>query len=88
MSEPKEIFVRLDRCMGCRSCELACAVEHSGSKSLYGAMAEQPRPKHRLYVESVSPSTLLCPYFAATVRMRRACMPVSRAPSGVPKTAW
>ena len=63
MSEPKEIFVRLDRCMGCRSCELACAVEHSGSRSLYGAMTEQPRPKHRLYVESTSPSTpvpILC----------------------------
>jgi len=63
MSEPKEIFVRLDRCMGCHSCELACAVAHSHSQSLYGAMAEQPRPKYRLYVESVSPSTpvpILC----------------------------
>lgn len=61
MSEPKEIFVRLDRCTGCRSCELACAVEHSASRSLYGAMFEQPRPKHRLYVESGTPSTPAVP---------------------------
>ncbi len=63
MSEPKEIFVRLERCMGCHSCELACAVWHSKSRSLFGAMAEQPRPKRRLYVESAHPSAavpILC----------------------------
>lgn len=57
MTEPREIFVRLDRCMGCHTCELACAVSHSRSKSLYGAMAEQPRPGHRVYVEAVHPNT-------------------------------
>ncbi len=56
MTEPKEILVRLDRCMGCHSCELACAVAHSESRSLYGALAERPRPKRRVYVESVSPA--------------------------------
>jgi carbon-monoxide dehydrogenase iron sulfur subunit len=49
----KEIFVRVDRCMGCHSCELACAVEHSASKSLYTAITEEPAPKKRLYVEPV-----------------------------------
>jgi carbon-monoxide dehydrogenase iron sulfur subunit len=47
----KEIFVRLEKCMGCRSCEMACAVEHSASKSIYGAMAEKPLPRRRVYVE-------------------------------------
>ncbi len=47
----KEIFVRLDRCLGCRSCELACAVEHSASKALFAAIAETPVPRKRLYVE-------------------------------------
>jgi anaerobic carbon-monoxide dehydrogenase iron sulfur subunit len=56
MPEPKEIFVRIDRCMGCHSCELACAVEHSASRSLYGALSETPRPKNRVYVEFVPPS--------------------------------
>jgi anaerobic carbon-monoxide dehydrogenase iron sulfur subunit len=47
----KEIFVRLDRCLGCRSCEMACAVEHSGGKSIYGAATEKPLPIKRVYVE-------------------------------------
>jgi carbon-monoxide dehydrogenase iron sulfur subunit len=47
----KEIFVRLDRCLGCRSCEVACAVEHTQSKSLYGAVSEKPLPIRRLFVE-------------------------------------
>lgn len=46
----KEIFVRLDRCLGCHSCELACAVEHSVSKNLFAAIAEKPLPRRRLYV--------------------------------------
>lgn len=53
MTQPKEIFVRLDRCMGCHSCEMACAVEHSQTKFLHTAMSEQPQPKPRLYVEWV-----------------------------------
>ncbi len=47
----REIFVRFDRCVGCRSCELACAVAHSQAKSLVGAIGEIPRPRRRLYVE-------------------------------------
>jgi len=51
MKENKEIFVRLERCMGCRSCEMACAVEHSRSKSLYAAASERPVPVRLLFVE-------------------------------------
>jgi len=57
MSEPKEIFVHMDRCMGCHTCEMACAIEHSASKSLYGAISEQPQPKNRVYVEWVPPGS-------------------------------
>ncbi len=49
----KEIFVRLDRCLGCHACEMACAVEHSAGKSLFAAIAEKPVPRKRLYVEQV-----------------------------------
>jgi len=55
MSQPKEIFVKTDRCVGCRSCIMACAVEHSASKTLFGAISESPRPKSRVYVEWVAP---------------------------------
>ncbi len=47
----KEIFVRLDRCQGCRSCQLACAVAHSKSKTLFGAVAETPTSGYRIYIE-------------------------------------
>jgi carbon-monoxide dehydrogenase iron sulfur subunit len=47
----KEIFVRLDHCMGCKSCEMACTVEHSESRSLFVAVSEVPVPVRRVYVE-------------------------------------
>ncbi len=47
----KEVFVRLDRCLGCKSCEMACAVEHSAGKSLIAAVSEKPTPVRRVYVE-------------------------------------
>jgi carbon-monoxide dehydrogenase iron sulfur subunit len=56
MTQPKEIFVRLDHCMGCHSCEMACAVAHSVSQSLFAALAETPTPKARLFVEWVAPN--------------------------------
>jgi carbon-monoxide dehydrogenase iron sulfur subunit len=52
MSQVKEIFVRIDRCTGCRSCEIACAVEHSASKALFAAISETPVPRRRLYIEA------------------------------------
>lgn len=59
MRQPKEIFVKHDRCVGCLSCTLACAVEHSQSKTLFGAVMEVPVPKSRIYVQWVSPDVKL-----------------------------
>lgn len=47
----KEVFVHLERCQGCRSCQLACAVAHSQSKNLFVAVVETPAPRYRLYIE-------------------------------------
>jgi carbon-monoxide dehydrogenase iron sulfur subunit len=55
MKNPKEIFVKLDKCMGCQTCRLACSVEHSAGKNLYAALAERPLSKSRVYVEWVGP---------------------------------
>ena len=49
----KAIFCRIDRCVGCKACELACAVEHSVSKRLAEAVGEEPRPSHRVRVLTV-----------------------------------
>lgn len=49
----KTVFVRQDRCVGCRHCEIACAVEHSENKELFLTFSED-KPSHpRIHVESV-----------------------------------
>ncbi|MFQ5834869.1 MAG: 4Fe-4S dicluster domain-containing protein [bacterium] len=47
----KRIFVDIDKCFGCRSCEIACAVEHSLSKDLFKAIKEDPLPRPRTDVQ-------------------------------------
>lgn len=46
------IYVNPERCTGCKSCEIACAVQHSRTKTLFGAMAEPHPPRKRLFVEA------------------------------------
>lgn len=47
-----QIFVRPERCLGCRSCEISCAVEHSKEKDLFAAVLQPRPPMRRLFVES------------------------------------
>jgi carbon-monoxide dehydrogenase iron sulfur subunit len=49
----KMIVCRVERCLGCRSCEMACAVAHSQSKDLLKAILEHPKPQKRITVEPV-----------------------------------
>jgi anaerobic carbon-monoxide dehydrogenase iron sulfur subunit len=48
----KRLFVRSELCTGCKTCEIACTVEHSRSKNLLGAMMESPPPHTRVYIEA------------------------------------
>lgn len=50
----KEIMIELDKCLGCKSCEFACAVEHSVSKSIFEAIHESKIPIARLRVECLN----------------------------------
>ena len=52
MARLKEIFVDIQRCTACKACEIACAVEHSASKELLGAVFEVPAPQKRVHVEA------------------------------------
>lgn len=54
----KELLIRAERCLGCRSCELACAVEHSTGKNLLAAIKEKPLPQYRVQVTSDGKSSL------------------------------
>lgn len=74
------IYVDPERCMGCHTCELACAVAHSESKELFGAIYEEPPPRPRVVVEAVggtsfplqcrhceeAPCVAVCPTHAMT----------------------
>lgn len=52
----KKLFIRSELCTGCKTCVLACAVAHSRSQNLLGAMMESPPPHTRIYVEAVPTS--------------------------------
>lgn len=46
-----QIFVNSEHCTGCKSCEIACAVQHAKDKSLFAAVLQSPPPMKRLFVE-------------------------------------
>lgn len=48
----RKIMVDLRKCLGCNSCQMACAVAHSLSKDLLGALNESPRPRNRVRLKN------------------------------------
>ena len=48
----KEVYVDINKCLACRSCELACSVAHSSSGVLAGALNEKPLPARMIGLES------------------------------------
>jgi len=48
------IFIDIKKCVACKTCELACATEHSKSKDLFEAINEYPLPQNRIKVETDS----------------------------------
>lgn len=59
----KRIFVDQSKCLGCKTCELRCAVErNSVSKNLTEAVHEVILPRSRVYVEwdGVRPLAIQC----------------------------
>jgi carbon-monoxide dehydrogenase iron sulfur subunit len=52
------VYVDPSKCVGCRSCEIACAVEHSLSKNLFLSITEKPLPRKRIRVISVDNFTV------------------------------
>lgn len=63
--ESKKIFCDISKCQGCKTCELACAVEHSASKDLFLALLESPLPKKRRdtqFIEQHVSCSISCQY--------------------------
>lgn len=48
----KHITVRIDRCLGCHTCELACAMAHSEYGDIELMALHGEKPGHRVNVES------------------------------------
>ena len=47
----KTVFINPERCVGCKQCEIACAVVHSTSKNLFWSVFESPLSKPRIHAE-------------------------------------
>lgn len=45
------ILINVEKCLGCKSCEIACAVAHSSLKDLNSLVGIGERPGYRIYVE-------------------------------------
>ncbi len=48
----RAIFTVMEKCVACKGCEMACAIEHSQSKNLAMAMHETPTPRPRVRVQA------------------------------------
>lgn len=48
------VFIEPEKCVACKSCEIACAVEQSESKALFQAILEKPLPQPLVRVELIS----------------------------------
>ena len=50
----KKLYYDIKKCLGCRSCEIACAVAHSQSKSLFTAIKEEilSLPRKKVYMSA------------------------------------
>ena len=46
------IVTDIRKCVACKACEMACALEHSSSRTLEEAVHERPRPQSRVSVLS------------------------------------
>ncbi|MDR2797303.1 MAG: hypothetical protein LBB80_03075 [Treponema sp.] len=55
------IFVDNAKCLGCKSCELACCIAHSASKTLFGALSEAAPPQNRIHVDALRNRNLSAP---------------------------
>ena len=47
-----KIYCDITKCIGCHSCEIACALEHSKGKTIFSAVKELPLPKKRVRAQN------------------------------------
>ncbi len=55
------ISVDVDKCMGCHTCELACAMAHGSTDDLSVLIRSGEKPGYRIYVESYQATSIPVP---------------------------
>jgi len=70
------IVCRVDRCLSCRSCELACALAHSQSGELVAALQEVPIPLKRIRVLSLGSQGPLTRHRTIALQCRHCAEPL------------
>ena len=53
MTQRGNIWIEVSKCLACKSCEFACAVAHSRSKTVVGAIQDDPLPQSRVSLTAV-----------------------------------
>ncbi len=66
----KRIFCEIEKCLACRSCELACAAAHTPHHSLLQAIQEGEIPRPRIHVEAIDESGTLHRVRAIAIQCR------------------
>lgn len=58
----KKLMVKIERCSGCKRCELACIQEHSEAKDYASATLCLPESKTRIFLEPINdrPVPIVC----------------------------
>jgi carbon-monoxide dehydrogenase iron sulfur subunit len=54
----RHISVRIERCVGCHTCELACAIVHSQSQDIETMIMRGENPGYRIHVETYGPRSI------------------------------
>lgn len=48
-----KVFCDIKKCTACKTCEIACAIEHSKTKNLFKAIMEDDLPQSRINTEAI-----------------------------------
>jgi carbon-monoxide dehydrogenase iron sulfur subunit len=54
----RHVTVRIERCVGCHTCELACAIAHSQSQDIETMILQGENPGYRIHVETYGPRSI------------------------------
>ena len=66
----KKVYCQIEKCLACRSCEIACAVEHSQSKKLIDSIRESPSIKSAIRIQLIDKKGKLTRTRAIAVQCR------------------